>query len=819
MQYKLTELVDRYCILEPLDTIVHDLRDGGALTVFEAFDNPYGSVLPGESIITGGVAGEHRISDEDGEVDIRFRLEPKTKICESTQEFERLFQRLLFTMTSEPMERSVVDLAGSIGNPKTYRFFVCWLRDHVHVLKGMKYFEASLKGALELYRDTQREDGMIFDNCYPRTAWPNYRDMRLADGDYTRPFKDRSFEMKRIPVEADVEYLYVEGIYATWKATGDDGWMASFLESAEKAIGYVRTSNVRWSNKYKLVKRGYTIDTWDFQNSFDSVVAGDAMRIDPDKTRFGVMFGDNTGLAVAHDQLAEMYEALGNERAANEHSKRAKQIRIRLREVSWQEHFFRHFVAEDEKPKPELGVNESSQVSLSNAYSINRNLDPDQIQSIIGTYKAIYQAAPEGSPGEWYTIFPPFENGFSSHCDKWQYMNGSVTPIVAGELARGAMNAGHETYGIDILQRVGTLGEPDEPILHCSYVGATIEPPETKFAPIDLTGIVNASFRSDASVSIPWTSEEDNDLRALQPGTHDGFGVPLEVINPSENDGNAAVLLSSPGAYARSAEFDVDELIASLYLMHLVSKPGSANLAGTVTWCYEDGTESTQYVVVGESVLHWWMPEKPKGTGTRRADFVWTGANPKCLNVGVSMGYFDNPEPEKRVKSVRLDAAKDGAIWAVLAATVANQPGFIPPSEVSYGIPNGWGAAAVMYAMVEGLAGVVDTSTALHTTEVSPRWDLTEAEDAQVCICYPASQGYVSYQWTRAEDGQELLITTSGHDMTLRIPVEDDSARVFVNGTERDFEVELINEQNYAVFDFEEADLYGPTKVRVVFDD
>jgi hypothetical protein len=102
---------------------------------------------------------------------------------------------------------------------------------------------------------------------------------------------------------------------------------------------------------------------------------------------------------------------------------------------------------------------------------------------------------------------------------------------------------------------------------------------------------------------------------------------------------------------------------------------------------------------------------------------------------------------------------------------------------------------------------------------VSPRWDLTEAEDAQVCICYPASQGYVSYQWTRAEDGQELLITTSGHDMTLRIPVEDDSARVFVNGTERDFEVELINEQNYAVFDFEEADLYGPTKVRVVFDD
>jgi len=819
MRYKLTELVDRYCILEPLDTILHDLPDGGALTVFEAFDNPYGAVLPGESIIAGGVAGEHRISDEDGEVDIRFRLEPQTKICESTQEFERLFQRLIYTMTSEPMERSLVDLAGSLGQPKTYRFFVCWLRDHVHVLKGMKYFEASLKSALELYRDTQREDGMIFDNCYSRTSWPNYWDMRFADGDYTRPFKDRSFEMKRIPVEADVEYLYVEGIYATWKATGDDGWMASFLASAERAINYVRSSNVRWSSKYKLVKRGYTIDTWDFQNSFDSVVAGDAMRIDPEKTRFGVMFGDNTGLAVAHDQLAEMYEALGNERQANDHAKRARQVRIRLREVAWQQHFFRHFVAEDEQPKPELGVNESSQVSLSNAYSINRNLDPDQIQSIIGTYKAIYQAAPEGSPGEWYTIFPPFEKGFESHGDKWQYMNGSVTPIVAGELARGALNAGHETYGIDILQRVGTLGEADEPTLHCSYVGASIERPATQFSPLDLRPIVNAALRSDAKVEIPWTAEEENDLRALEPGMMDGHGVPLDVLDPEGNYGKAALILANHGSYARSAEILIGEQVTSLYLMHLLSRPGSSNLAGSLTWLFEDGTECSAYVVNGESILHWWMPEKPKTTGTRRVDFVWLGENPKCLNVGVSMGYFDNPSPEKPVKSVRLEAAKDGAIWAVLAATTSNQPGFIPPGEVSFGIPNGWGAAAVMYAMVEGLAGVLDTSTALHTTEVSPRWDLTEAEDAQVCICYPSSKGYVAYDWHRAEDGQELLITTSGHDMTLRIPVEDDSARLFVNGAERDFEVELINEQSYAVFDFEEADLYGPTKVRVVFDD
>src|SRR5690348_5051274 len=96
----------------------------------------------------------------------------------------------------------------------------------------------------------------------------------------------------------------------------------------------------------------------------------------------------------------------------------------------------------------ELGVDASKQVSLSNAYSLNRGLEHDQCVAIIKTYLGIKGNLLEGSPGEWFTIYPPFGKGLDGHSRQWQYMNGSVTPIVAGELARGAFEHGFESYGV-----------------------------------------------------------------------------------------------------------------------------------------------------------------------------------------------------------------------------------------------------------------------------------------------------------------------------------------------------------------------------------
>ena len=46
------------------------------------------------------------------------------------------------------------------------------------------------------------------------------------------------------------------------------------------------------------------------------------------------------------------------------------------------------------------------------------------------------------------------------------YMNGGISPLLAGELAKGAFDHGMEAYGVDILERLWTLSQRDGGYLH-----------------------------------------------------------------------------------------------------------------------------------------------------------------------------------------------------------------------------------------------------------------------------------------------------------------------------------------------------------------
>ena len=82
----------------------------------------------------------------------------------------------------------------------------------------------------------------------------------------------------------------------------------------------------------------------------------------------------------------------------------------------------------------------SSQVSLSNAYALNRGISGEKCASIIKTYQRIRREMPPTSPGEFYGIYPPFERDFTQNDPGlvWEYCNGGVLTMVAGELALGA---------------------------------------------------------------------------------------------------------------------------------------------------------------------------------------------------------------------------------------------------------------------------------------------------------------------------------------------------------------------------------------------
>ena len=292
---------------EPLANVSVALTDVYGYEVRDAQGRIYQSGSGQQAdIIVGGALGTHVVfgKDEQGAIvsEASFQVDCESKVRDESGVIESLLDSLRYTL--ESWLDGVGNDFTSRFNKKTYRYFVCWLRDHVHTLKGQKYFyTGELQTAIELYADTQRADGMVYDRVGSANPNPTWRDYTFREGDFIKPVGEGRYRMERIPVENDVEFLFLEGIYCTWKASGDDAWMASMLEAAKKAIAYATSDAYRWSEKFKLLKRGYTIDTWDFMHHDDTKLTKGNNCVDLEKTTFGVMHGDNTGLAVGCEYL------------------------------------------------------------------------------------------------------------------------------------------------------------------------------------------------------------------------------------------------------------------------------------------------------------------------------------------------------------------------------------------------------------------------------------------------------------------------------------------------------------------------------------
>ena len=763
----------------------------------------------GAAFSAAGALGTHtvRILDEEGcELErASFSVDAQTAIEDAGGTFAELLRDLNYTMNRDGAQQMV------IVDGRPYSHFVCWLRDHVHTLKGNKYFQRDLKPGVNIYLDTQCENGMIWDNLYARNQRPNYWD-HIFGPEFIRPVSDGLMELKRIPVEADVEYLLVEGIYNTWKATGDTEWMRAALPKAARALHYCQTDRYRWSEKFGLVKRGYTIDTWDFQVEEDSAIYGHAMVIGP-KTPFGIMHGDNTGFMAACSQMAEMHQAAGKPREAQRYLKLGRTIKQRLDEAAWNGRFYRHRVAEAPEQR-DLGVDEAEQMSLSNAYGINRGMDHEQCVAVIEEYLKIRANLPAASPGEWYAIYPWFGRGFGGHASAGEYMNGGVLTIVAGELAHGAFQHGYEAYAADILKRVLGLARRHAGYLHCSFKGFRREPPTRTFRTLDLRAVANVDFHGETP-GRGWTMERpENDLRNMPVGRQTFCGVPFDVIDPAHNDRRACLALSRRGEpFVERALVDADGARAgSVYFLHASSQTGA--VAGEYVVRYTDGTTEAVYLRNGNEITGWWMPED-----TRQARLAWWGPNAAFNNVGLVAYGWNNPHPDKPIEAIELNASRERGVLLVAAVTLSDAEVWFEPSDVSFGIPDNWGAAAVVYALVEGLAGVVDRGVAFGTAAVEPRWPAAGADEAAVTIVYAESRGYVAYRYSHepAQRTIRLELTGSGEAFPCHVLLPagaQAAALVTCNGEQVEFATARVEGSSYADFELRGP---GPFTVTVIY--
>ncbi len=807
---------------EPLDRVTVRGADSGRIAVLDGEGREYVRAEAADpfSFTAAGALGEQNVVREDEEgrpvESVTFTLDCTTRIEDEEGAFGELLDVLYWTMVGWHGETGSFRM-----DRKVYKMFVGWLRDHVHTLKGMKYYYPDLKTGIELYTDTQRDDGMVFDKIsnernYPR---PTHRDHWFGPGGFIVKVNDGRERMERIPVENDVEYLYLEGIYYTWKANGDDEWMAGLLDSAIRAVEYSTSDQYRWSEKYGLLKRGFTIDTWDFQAEEDAERTGYTMVVDPEKTRFGVMHGDNTGMIAGCRYLAEMLGHVGRDAEAEKYSRLADTLKERLDEVSWNGEFFTHHVPEDPDVGRDLGVDQSRQVSLSNAYALNRGIDHEQCVSIIRTYQRIREEMPESSPGEFYQIYPPFERGFGGHGSKWHYMNGGVTTIVAGELAHGAFEHGFEDYGVDILQRVLGWARDHRDYLHCTYRGKAAEPPERSFTTLDLREQANVDLSDQGAEGVPgWSGErEGNDMANLPTGEQVFEDIPFDVIDPAENGRRAVVGMSCREGYHDTCEVPVGRQAASIYFLHTA---GGSNPIGSFTVHYSEGTAETEYIMKGSNVNGWWLPRAPRAgrRSKKRCEVAWWGPNDVFPNVGCYVYGWDNPHPDRSIEKVVLRASRDGSFWPVMGMTLCDAPVWFDPGDLSFGIPDNWGAAAVGYAVIEGLAGVKDTGVAFDRALVSPRWTAAGVGNASVTVKYRASGGYVSYDYAADPEAGTAAVTVTGNaeEMQFRwlLPDGCEPTAVCVDGEPADFGVEEVEGSSYVCL---EINGLGAHTVQITF--
>ena len=188
----------------PLERVTVRGADGGTVSVRDGGGREYVRVAAGRRVAfeAGGSLGTHLVALEDASGRVvetaTFEVDCQTGIDDKGGRFARLLSML---------HRTMLDYRGprcSVYRGRVYRYFVCWVRDHVHALKGMKYFAPDLKSGMELWRDTKRADGMIHDNTYPRPAGPTEWDIILTRDNFILPVDDEKIEFRRIPVENDV---------------------------------------------------------------------------------------------------------------------------------------------------------------------------------------------------------------------------------------------------------------------------------------------------------------------------------------------------------------------------------------------------------------------------------------------------------------------------------------------------------------------------------------------------------------------------------------------------------------------------------------
>ena len=132
------------------------------------------------------------------------------------------------------------------------------------------------------------------------------------------------------------------------------------------------------------------------------------------------------------------------------------------------------------------------------------------------------------------------------------------------------------------------------------------------------------------------------------------------------------------------------------------------------------------------------------------------------------------------------------------------------------GGPSAWGAAAMMSAVDEGLAGVVDAGTGYDTIAFSPRWPVTHYREIRYITGYELTKKYVDVRWIMTDKGMRYNVRSPAKRIKAHflMPEGMSCKKLLVNGIETKFMEVAVDASRYVDC---EANVPGETDFEIIF--
>lgn len=135
---------------------------------------------------------------------------------------------------------------------------------------------------------------------------------------------------------------------------------------------------------------------------------------------------------------------------------------------------------------------------------------------------------------------------------------------------------------------------------------------------------------------------------------------------------------------------------------------------------------------------------------------------------------------------------KDGAVYFLYNPKGGN-------STTAYLGPSAWGAAALLSAVDEGLAGIVNAGFGYDEIAFSPRWPVTPYRELRYVTGYESVGRYVDCRYVQTDEGFRYHLRSPAKKIKahLLVPTGKTLKSLRVNGVETPFALSTVGESRY----------------------